>query len=760
MKISPIDIARGPLNSEKPHLPHQEEALEALNRYFVLGQKSPQNGLLVLPTGGGKTYTAVTWLLDRAIPNGYRVLWLSHRPELVGTAYRMFVDLSPLLGRHGIKKLRIASISEEHFKMFNAFRYDVNICSIDTAASKNGLKYLERILGKTGKDKLVVVIEEAHHAVMPSYTKVLKEITNISPNRILLGLTATPKRMQMAEYKKLRTMFSVSDNLQENRGNENGYIYEAGYNRLMLEGFLARPVYRKVDTQIQGDEAFTVTDEDVSYFLRWGELSESVKDQLAKSSNRNDIIVDEYVNNANKYGKTLVFAVNQLHCKTLYKAFTRAGISCNYCVPGEPGTASVIRDFKAGAFDVLINVLDEAVSINDVQSVFLTGQTNSDSLLIQKVGRGLRGVASGGTEYAYIVEFQDRWNRFSFWNDPTTLDFDPEIDVVRTADGEAPKQELRLSSQSDAACNWEVLIRIRSALHAVLQGESRKSAFPCGWYAILDAEGGDRKVMVFDNQLPGYEAIAQNAAAIAAENLNADECRAKYFDISEDLPDVDDLQLVLNALAENGEMPEYYTFDMRDKVDARAISASFRRMDRSSSQMEYRLEKTFERTPMLKELYGDYDAFKRCILMELDKPQTSGEAAVLTVGELEHKILPGHYDLNALLSETVAESRVLDPHLRPPIRWTHRPMKSYFGRCRWFDAKQCDILINCLLSSPQVPKDVVEYVIFRQLLLANGIKEGEWSYPAADQHDAFLTNLGTRFKMEDEIWGVRSGKKQ
>jgi len=750
MKISPIDVSRSQAK-ERKLLPHQEEALAALDGYFVLGQKAPQKGLLVMPTGSGKNFTAVTWLLDRAVPNGYMVLWLTHRQELVGEAYRMFVDLSPILSRHGIKKLRIIPISDQHDKMSHAFRHDVNICSVDTAAGRNGQKYLSRMLGRAGKDKLVVVIEEAHHAVSPSYERVLKSVAELSPNRILLGLTATPKRMQAAEYKKLRSLFDVSANLQAGRGNENGYIYEVGYNRLMLEGYLARPVCKRVDTQIAGDEAFDIADEDVRHFERWGELSEAVKEQLAKSAQRNEIIANEYVNNAAKYGKTLVFAVNQLHCKTLYKAFTRAGVSCNYCIAGEPGAASVIRDFKAGVFDVLINVLTEGVGIDDIQSIFLTGQTNSDSLLMQMVGRGLRGVGAGGTEYAYIVDFRDRWNRFSFWVSPTALDFDPEIETARTADGEAQRQELRLPSQSEGFGSWEVLARIHSALRNGAKGD----AFPCGWYAVLDEDGQDRKVLVYDDQRPGYEAIAQNAATIAANGLNADDCLRRYFDISENLPSAAELQLVLKALIETGEMPEYFAFEMRDRVDARAIAAQFRGMDRSSAGMEYRLEKTFERTPMLRELYGDYAAFRQRILDELDSPRV-GEAEVLRIGESDFGIMSGHYDLAALLGEAVAENRALNANLRPAIRWTHRPMKRYFARCRRFDDGSLDILVSCLLSTPQVPRAVVKYVVFRQLLIANGMEGEAWNYPDADRHDAFLQSLAARFKVEDDIWGVNS----
>jgi superfamily II DNA or RNA helicase len=41
---------------------HQEEAVAKLQEKIVLANKSPFAGLLVLPTGGGKTLTAAYWL--------------------------------------------------------------------------------------------------------------------------------------------------------------------------------------------------------------------------------------------------------------------------------------------------------------------------------------------------------------------------------------------------------------------------------------------------------------------------------------------------------------------------------------------------------------------------------------------------------------------------------------------------------------------------------------------------------------------------
>lgn len=51
---------------------HQKEAMNALTR--IDNAKNSFSGLIVLPTGGGKTYTAATWLLKNAIDEKKKVL--------------------------------------------------------------------------------------------------------------------------------------------------------------------------------------------------------------------------------------------------------------------------------------------------------------------------------------------------------------------------------------------------------------------------------------------------------------------------------------------------------------------------------------------------------------------------------------------------------------------------------------------------------------------------------------------------------------
>lgn len=103
-RSDPIDLLRSQIDNKKLHK-HQREAIDEMNKYFdlSLNENGEQNGLLVMPTGSGKTFTAVNWLLDQAVSRGFKVLWLVHRQELIDQTDSTFRRQAPVLVRHGFK---------------------------------------------------------------------------------------------------------------------------------------------------------------------------------------------------------------------------------------------------------------------------------------------------------------------------------------------------------------------------------------------------------------------------------------------------------------------------------------------------------------------------------------------------------------------------------------------------------------------------------------------------------------------------------
>ena len=73
-------------NTRTPY-EHQKKAMEALDQ---MNQEDSYSTLVVLPTGGGKTYTASMWLLKNAIDKKKKILWIAHRQMLLDQAAESF----------------------------------------------------------------------------------------------------------------------------------------------------------------------------------------------------------------------------------------------------------------------------------------------------------------------------------------------------------------------------------------------------------------------------------------------------------------------------------------------------------------------------------------------------------------------------------------------------------------------------------------------------------------------------------------------
>ncbi len=767
-----IDIKASTQDSRELIMPHQQQAVDALNEYFDLSDamKRPQNGLLVMPTGSGKTFTAVHWLLCRGIAEGYRIVWFAHRQELIDQAYQEFKNMAPLLAPYGLEKLKIIPVSNMHLGMSQSLRYDVNVCSIRSVANKSGYRYIKRMLGTSGAKKVIVVIDEAHHAMTPSYQKVLKRITEINPSRILLGLTATPTRMQEGDRKKLFEMFNVLVNKKLKRGTSAGFIYEIKLKELIQYGFLARPIYHREETQLIGETEYSFNEKDVAYFDQFGDFTEKMKDQIAKSSARNKVIVEHYVANRKKYGKTLVFAINQLHAQTLCEEFQKAGLRCDYVVADKDGTHDTIQAFKDNKVDILINVqiLTEGSDVPDIQTVFLTRETNSDSLLMQMIGRALRGKYSGGTEEAYIVDFHDQWNVFNFWLDPRSLDLFAQEDPILPKDSGGLEAEPDLdeaSESKDVQCfsaDWNyAYLRLYRMMKANVIANTAADLLPVGWFSIVTDEGLDDIVLVYNNQLDGYEKLRRQGLEFLTQAFSVEQIIDKVFPAEESRPLYTDVAPILEMLEENKEMPEYYSFEQKKMVDSHVIAEQlknkFGEHEGVSDQEEYWLKEYYDKSTIVKALYKTFFMFKKAVELA-KKEQYAAEIAVIDERK-EYNLIPDYYNLDKLSEEVFEQYPTLRTNQLQSINWSKRVVKSWFGICR----RQGDDLttatytieINRLLSSPDIDAEAIKYIIFHELLHANGwwkhneeFRDVEWSYPNSDEWDGTLDELCLKYKLD------------
>lgn len=676
--------------------PYQGEAVEAMTKYFI--DEDEQSGILSMPTGSGKTRTSVCFLLSEMISKGYQVVWLCHRSMLLEQAAEQFYRFSPIIKEHSAKEqFKMVCISGRHATV-RAMQKDDDLIISTVQSMCNNTEYLPNILS----DKVIIVVDEAHHTLAPSYRRIIKAVRSKCIKAKLLGLTATPVRLTEKATGMLMKLF------------DNKIVYSVSMSELIANGTLSKPNYISKDTNIDIETMIDIDER--KYIQKWGELPESLLNKVAKTNERNDIIVDEYLRHRNEYGKTIVFALNAIHCDSLNELFKKNGVKSGYVYTNfnDNENLQTIERFRSGELDVLINIniLTEGSDIPDIQTVFLTRPTTSDVLLMQMVGRGMRGSGCGGTDTVNIVDFCDKWSSISGWMNPKFVigeEEEPDYEPVYTRS------------------NTE-LIPV-DAIRDIVKGITYKGAFskqrtavlPVGWYDVIDEEGSDTRVIVFENQISGYNNFKNDAKEYINDfETNAGLILVKYFRSFGMLPTEAELENILGYIRHEGEFPEFRTFEEKNEIEPLAIAQKIKAEDLRYREIEEFISGTFEaHRGLITNLYGSMDYYKTRIYDCLMFP--NGIVPILTkVEEIDKETynlssMQMKSSLYELLTEVISEmsDSFPDDFKRPDIYWTEYPVGSYYG-VYYHDRNM--IYINSLLNSVSVPREVVKFVIYHECL--------------------------------------------
>ena len=306
---------------------HQNEALTALDK--LDNELGSYSTLLVLPTGAGKTYTASTWLLNHALDEGKKVLWMAHRHMLLDQAAESFSNFAYLdvIAHKGSFSYRIISGAHQGSASIDA-KDDLLIVSKDSIRS-----HLERLDNwLAGSDEIYLVVDEAHHSTAKTYRRVIDYIKSKVARLKIIGLTATPTRTFEPEQGLLAKIFT--DGLRNGRIFNNrqppnvlGMVYKIGLKDLIKQEILSEPKFESCETHINyGDTLARLGRKALENIQYRDKLPKEIEDAIAKSEARNKIIVERYKRNAARYGKTLVFTVSIEHAKLLTERFNDAGI--------------------------------------------------------------------------------------------------------------------------------------------------------------------------------------------------------------------------------------------------------------------------------------------------------------------------------------------------------------------------------------------------------------------------------------------------
>lgn len=146
-------------------------------------------------------------------------------------------------------------------------------------------------------------------------------------------------------------------------------MYKTDLDALIKKGILATPYFNPCETKIQFTEHLGINA--LKSIENLDMLPEDIANDIADNKERNRLIVDEYMNNYEKYGPTIVFALNKAHAIALNKLFNekgkKYGIRSEYIISSvrdmitgitisNEENEQKIEQYRKGEIQVLINV--------------------------------------------------------------------------------------------------------------------------------------------------------------------------------------------------------------------------------------------------------------------------------------------------------------------------------------------------------------------------------------------------------------------
>ncbi|MDO9154939.1 MAG: DUF3427 domain-containing protein [Paludibacter sp.] len=329
--------------------PFQEEILEKLEVERIVHNRF--KNLIVAATGTGKTViSAFDYKRFRRTNPSSKLLFVAHRKEILQQAQATFQGV---LGDNNFGELWVDGIEPEKF--------DCVFASVQTLNNRIS----ELNLSDSFYD--YIVIDEVHHIAANSYRPILNKF---SP-KILLGLTATPERMDNEDI-LIDFCYTIAAEIR---------LPEA-LNRKLLCPF----------------QYFGITDSIDLSNVSW-QNGKYLPSELTKLYTQSDKRVGEIFSNLNKYlndiedVRALCFCVTQEHAQYMAEKFTLFGLKANYLVSGRNHLRDELRlQFKKKEINYLfvVDIFNEGVDIPEIDTVLFLRPTESLTVFLQQLGRGLR----------------------------------------------------------------------------------------------------------------------------------------------------------------------------------------------------------------------------------------------------------------------------------------------------------------------------------------------------------------------------------
>jgi len=329
--------------------PYQEEILEKLQSERVIHNRF--KNLIVAATGTGKTVISSFDYKNFKDNNPRaRLLFVAHRKEILEQAQQTFKHV-----------LRNANFGELWVDGIEPINYEFVFASIQTLTNR-----IDRLtLSEDFFD--FIIIDEVHHIAASSYRPVLEKFKP----KVLLGLTATPER------------------------NDGDDILKDFCHVIAAEIRLPEALNRKLLSPFQ---YFALSDNVDLSKLSWKNGKYEIN-ELTKLYTEDDRRVSDILTNCEKYLTdvndviALGFCVSQEHARYMAEKFTLAGLKADYLTSESSGNRTELRERlrnKEINYLFVRDIFNEGVDIPEIDTVLFLRPTESLTIFLQQLGRGLR----------------------------------------------------------------------------------------------------------------------------------------------------------------------------------------------------------------------------------------------------------------------------------------------------------------------------------------------------------------------------------
>ena len=351
---------------------HQQDAYNAVQKTYEQGNRAA----VVIPTGCGKSFIALKLMKDNKDKN---ILFLAPTIAIKNQMYNYIAKY--IVGEEPTSERPARIIAKEHFP------------NLEIRLYQTLLKVSDEDMEKYHAD--IIIMDELHRTGAEKWGEKVNTLLEKNPNAKILGLTATPERMD--EQNVIDKLF------------EGNISYELTLVEALRRRILKSPKYVKCDYALgEYIEGLKEAIDSCSDEKTKSELQKKVE-QMRRIVEEAEGIPELFKNNIQKKdGKYIIFCKDKEHMELLKSKVSEWFGE----IDSEPETYSVysgetekenndnIKNFETSKSEHLkllfcVDMLNEGVHIEGVSGVIMARPTDSRIVYLQQLGRALSSDPSG-----------------------------------------------------------------------------------------------------------------------------------------------------------------------------------------------------------------------------------------------------------------------------------------------------------------------------------------------------------------------------